>query len=84
MAIKKEEVDVRYCDICGAKQGIEHSMSSCWKCGKDICARHHHLVSVEGGIEHQFTYLCTPDRDEMEAKLKVLFQDFSIAHSTKE
>jgi len=77
MTRKLEETEVKYCDICGQKEDFAHSISTCWKCGKDVCPQHHSLVHLEGGINKMFTYLCTPDRDEMEAELETIFARYS-------
>ena len=84
MSVKLEQVEVRYCDICGQKEDRDHSILRCWKCGKDICPQHHHLVYIEGSIKKMLTYLCTPDRDEMEDKLRALFQDFSLDRARRD
>jgi len=76
MGSNVEQVEVRFCDICGEKETLHHSMSYCWKCGKDCCNRHIHLILVEGSIEKAFTYLCDPDRDEMKKLLAALFAEF--------
>lgn len=77
MSVKVEEVEVKYCDICGQKEDNMHSILRCWKCGKDVCPQHHHLVLTEGGVQKMHTYLCDPDRDDIEDKLRALFKDFS-------
>jgi len=76
MGSNLEQVEVRFCDICGEKETLHHSMSHCWKCGKDCCERHSHLVHVEGEAGKFLTYLCDPDRDEMKKKLEALFDEF--------
>ena len=81
MVEKIESVPIKYCDICGAREGPMVHISQCWKCGKDVCGQHHHAVFTEGSIERLHTYLCTPDRDELDGIIKALFEEFSIAHS---
>ena len=78
-----EKVEVKFCDICGEKETLHHSMHLCWKCGKDCCDRHIHLVTVEG-VERMHTYLCDPDRAEFHDKVKSLFQDFSLDRGRRE
>lgn len=75
MSVKREEVDVRYCDICGLKVD-SGSEFKCWKCGRDCCGQHTHLVHVEGGVQKMVTYLCDDDREEMQSRLRALFQEF--------
>lgn len=74
---KLEQVEVKYCDICGERESEARSIYLCWKCGRDVCDWHHHLVSVEGGIEKCRTYLCDTCRDELEQKLSQLFDYYS-------
>ena len=73
-----ESVEVRFCDICGQKNDDTHHIMKCWRCGKDCCDQHFHLVHVQGAAGKFITYLCDPDRDEMKDKLQALFQDFSL------
>jgi hypothetical protein len=73
-----EAIEVRFCDICGQKEDREHSIMKSWKSGTDCCPQHFHLVKLEGSIERMITYLSTPERDEMQDKLRALFQDFSV------
>ena len=75
---KKEEIEVKYCDICGAREDNLRSISSCWSCGKDVCSRHYHLVSTENKRRH--TYLCEDCNQEMGSKLDALFEQFSQQH----
>ena len=70
-----ESVAVPFCDICGQKEDHTHSIMKCWKCGKDTCPQHHHLVSIGSGARI-VTYLCDPDRDEMVRRLEALFDEF--------
>ena len=83
MTVKMEEVEVSYCDILGAKMELGSSFK-CWNCGKDCCPQHTHLIYVEGSIQKMHTYLCTPDKDDMEGKLRALFQDFSMDRARRD
>jgi len=75
---KKEEVEVKYCDICGAREDDLHTILTCWSCGKEACSQHYHLVSTENKRRH--TYLCEDCDRKMESKLDVLFEQFSEHH----
>ena len=77
MSVKLEEMEVHYCDICGRKETTTDRTMKCWKCGRDCCNQHIHLVNTVSGAR-MHTYLCDDDREEMVSTLRALFQDFSM------
>ncbi len=83
MSTQMEEVEVKYCDFCGKRESDTNSIGKCWKCGKDCCNNHLHLVAVSHG-GRMLTYLCDQDRDELVGKLKALFRDFILNREWRE
>ena len=75
---KTEEVEIKYCDICGQREDTLHNISRCWACGKEVCSQHYHLVSTENKRRH--IYLCENCDQEMGNKLDALFEQFSKYH----
>ncbi len=71
---QKEEVEVKYCDICGKREDQTTTVSKCWACGKDACSQHYHLNMTKN--EKRFTYLCERCDQEMGSKLDVLFEQY--------
>ena len=76
MSRKEETVEVKYCDICGAKETRMDSISTCWGCGKEVCPQHHHLVQVEGYGAKEHTYLCDSCREDAGIGLKGIIEQF--------
>ena len=47
MVVKKETIDVRYCDFCETKETDDEAyVLTCKFCGKDACSKHCHRLKV--------------------------------------
>lgn len=75
MATKMEEVEVRYCDICGIRERDTHrSFLKCSECGKDVCSQHWQLVKITGLGPDWNAYLCDDCQKQVEEDISPLLK----------
>lgn len=80
MSVKTEQVDVKYCDICGERESPMHRMYQCERCRKDVCPSHHHTIggdhiSVQGR-RRWYLRVCPGCRDDFTARIDPILREF--------